>query len=462
MILHYNSQCTEQQRQRGSRKLFMLALMLVFGLTASITAQDAPLTPVDKTYPIDLYTTLRLAGQQNLRVAEAEARVREASGDLLSSYERFLPTLSADIVFLKHTGLTQGTEGEFVDVTKQSSRFGGALTASWNLNDALFAALSSRQKKRASEDRLLAIRERSMQEAAFAYFDLVETSRLKRVAENSIEISSALVIQADSAVNTGVASGLDLLRARGLLNRDSLLWLRSDEDANAASARLAQILNLDQSMNLVPLDTSVGVLSLVDTAADLETWLVEASDGNPRIVEQRNQVRSFQWEKRQATWGGLLPEISAGINRTGFGQTFSDLRDSKDYQISARWILGTGGLFDLGHIRTRAARLDAAEIHLEIVQDSVRERVISFYESLKNRGRMLEIAQRALNDAERLLQLLRERQTVGVSRSLEVVLAAEEYEGARIEYLQKLIDYNKAQVLALHAIGKLSKNGVND
>lgn len=451
-------QTTEQQSQKSSPNLRLLVILLILGLAGSVVGQGVPnAATTNKVYPIDLYTTLRLAGQQSLKIAEAEARAREATGDQLSAFERFLPTLSADVVVLKHTGLTQGTEGEFVDVAKQSSRFGGSVTATWDLNEALFAVLSSRQQKRAFEEHVTVSRERSMQEAAFAYFDLVQASHLKHIAENSIRVSNSLVIQANSALITGVASGLDLLRAQGLLSRDSLLWYRADEEERAASAHLARVLNFEQTMQLTPLDTAITTFTLVDTGVSLNSWLIEAADGNPNISEQRIQVLSFRWQKRQATWGTLLPELSSRFSSTGFGRTFSDLHDSKDYTISARWILGPGGLFDVGRIRSHSARLDRARIQLEMVQDSVREMVVTSYESVKSRERMLEIARRALDEAKLLLQLLTDRRTMGVSRSLEVVLAAEEYESARIEHLRRVIDYNKAQITAMHAIGKLGR-----
>jgi hypothetical protein len=73
-------------------KAMLASLMLAVSIAGHAIAQDAS-PPVDapSTYLIDLATTLRLAGAQNLDVQLARGAVDEAQANYTSAVERFPP-----------------------------------------------------------------------------------------------------------------------------------------------------------------------------------------------------------------------------------------------------------------------------------------------------------------------------------------------------------------------------------
>lgn len=428
-----------------------MLLVVVVGIR-SIWAQSSSTAP-GTVYPIDLSTALQLAGAQNLKIAAAKEQITESSAHVLSAYERFLPTLSADWRFVKHVGLTQGTEGEFVDVTKQFHQAGGGLSLTLDLSEALFEVLSARQRRHAAQSRSTTVNDSVFLDVGQGYFDLELASALVRVAQHAVAISADLVSQTAGRIEQGIGYKVDLLRARAQLAHDSLLLRKAEEKQITTSAQLAALLNLDEPIQLVPLDTTLLPIAFVDTSGKVGKWLTQASRSRPELRQQRALLSALKWEKTAAIWGPLLPEIVGNGHISGFGPSLSTLHNSEDYSVGVRWTVGPGGLLDFGRVRARSARVRMAKIESESVANDIAEAVKRAYGRVLSRGRMLSITRQGLDDARLVLHLSKERKELGVGLALEVIDAAETLSRAEHEYAETVIEYNKAQLEALSAIG---------
>ena len=91
------------------------ALSLGLEMALAQEATRPPATPVpdvqqtapganQSTYPIDLPTTLRLAGAKNLDVQLARTVVDEAHANYASAVEKFIPALIPTASYLHHSG----------------------------------------------------------------------------------------------------------------------------------------------------------------------------------------------------------------------------------------------------------------------------------------------------------------------------------------------------------------------
>jgi len=112
-------------------------------LACAASAQESPNPTAGSPYPIDLATTLRLAGVQNLDVQLARNAVDEAHANYASALERFLPSLVPSASYLRHTGRDQRVEGPLLDVSKHSESAGTYLIAQIPVGDAIFTSLQT-------------------------------------------------------------------------------------------------------------------------------------------------------------------------------------------------------------------------------------------------------------------------------------------------------------------------------
>ena len=85
-------------RNEGIARIALRAFGFVsLVLTSAVACAQAVDPPSSSSFPIDLATTLRLAGAQNLDVQLARTAVDEARANYASAIERFLPTLAAGV-----------------------------------------------------------------------------------------------------------------------------------------------------------------------------------------------------------------------------------------------------------------------------------------------------------------------------------------------------------------------------
>lgn len=117
-------------KRTGAAPSILGSLLLYVFWTGAAAGQEPPQGgAASSTYPIDLPTTLRLAGAQNLDVQLAHNAVVEAHANYVSALERFLPTLAPSASYLHHSGFDQDVNGRMVDVTKHNDTTGAYLTA---------------------------------------------------------------------------------------------------------------------------------------------------------------------------------------------------------------------------------------------------------------------------------------------------------------------------------------------
>src|SRR4051794_22506472 len=102
------------------KNLYLLTALLA-ALTTGSNIRAADLTPAtNQIYPIDLATTMKLAGARNLDVKIARERLAEARATREAATWAFLPTLSPGVSYRRHDGLIQTVEGRMIETEKDS------------------------------------------------------------------------------------------------------------------------------------------------------------------------------------------------------------------------------------------------------------------------------------------------------------------------------------------------------
>ena len=188
------------RRTGAGRSSPSLLLACWIGMAA---AQEPPRAPAAApTYPIDLPTTLRLAGAQNLDVQLAHNAVDDAHANYVSALERFLPTLAPSASYLHHSGFDQNVNGTMIDVTRHADKNGAYLTAQIPVGDAIFTSLQTHQLVAAADAGAKVQDQDSSLLAAQQYFALVSAGALVEVVTDSLRISSS-----GEALRSASASG---------------------------------------------------------------------------------------------------------------------------------------------------------------------------------------------------------------------------------------------------------------
>jgi len=126
---------------------------------------------------------------------------------------------------------------------------------------------------------------------------------------------------------------------------------QATEQQRIAAARLAQVLHLDPSIELVALDADLAPLALIETNAALDSFVQRSLTQRPELNKNQALLRASREANNGAVYGPFIPTVGAqgffgglGGGRSGVGDTFGA---QEDYAIGVSWRIGPGGLFDL-------------------------------------------------------------------------------------------------------------------
>jgi len=305
-------------------------------------ALQQPLTESrTERYPIDLPTSLRLAGADNWNIQLAEERVQEALARYLAVKVLWLPSLNAGIGYNKHDGQIQSTLGPVVDVSRNSLFVGGGAVVSGapitgasggparffvdlSLADAIFAPLAALQMVRATEARESATFNDTLLVAALAYFDLVESQGLLGVAKQNLKDAEQLQRLTQAFVSAGKGSQADIARARVETSNRQQDVIQMQMAVQIAAAELVRVLQLDAdkldpNTALVARESQPVPLELVPNSAMLSALIYQAQKTRPELDEHLARIASARQQLRTERYRPYIPNLHVGASAGGFG-----------------------------------------------------------------------------------------------------------------------------------------------
>lgn len=438
-------------KSKKPRPVLIVILLLIFISPASAETNAA--------HNIDLPTVLRLAGAQNLDVKIAQAKLAEAKANHQSALAQFFPWISPGITYRQHDGKLQETSGNILDVHKNSYAPGATVGVQLDLGDAIYKTLAAKQLAQAAVHAVEAQRQETVLAAAQGYFELALGQGTVGVAQESVRIAGDYERQLSQAVEAGLAFKGDLLRARVQAERNRLTLRQAQEQQRIGAARLAQVLRLDPTAELMAQDSDLVTLRLIETNAALDTLVQQALALRPELRQRQSMTAAAREAKNGATYGPLIPSLGAqgfwgglGGGRAGGPDTFGG---QQDYLVGASWRIGPGGLFDFGRVRSAESRLKVAELNSEKQRDEATRQVVEAFTRWQSLADQLVAAQRALTAAEEGLRLAQQRKEFAVGVVLETLQAEQDLTRARLEYLKTMANFNAAQYTLSKSIGGL-------
>lgn len=445
---------------RTRRACLLATVIFSASPVGAVRAQGVqPAADAAAAYPIDLPTALRLARAENLDVQIAQKRLDEAHANRDSALLQFFPWISPGVTARRHEGRTQAVDGTLLDADKQSIAPGATLTAQLDLGDGIFKNLVAKQLVNAASLGLDAQRQDTTLSAAQGYFELAKTKAVVEVVREALRTSEGYGAQLHAAVAAGVVFKGDELRVQTQSERYRVALSQAQEQQRIASARLAQILHLDPTIELAPTDSELVPITLVETTGDLQALVRQALEARPELKQNQALIAAAREAKRGAVYGPLIPSlgVQAFLGEFGGGQgdATGNYGASRDYYVGLSWRIGPGGLFDFSRINVSQARLETAELTALKTSDDVARQVVEGYTRVRSLSDQILASRQSLSSATETLRLTRERKQLGVGIVLEDIQAQQELVRARADYLSVIAEFNKAQYLLSKVLGNL-------
>ncbi|HEV3202881.1 MAG TPA: TolC family protein [Gemmataceae bacterium] len=400
----------------------------------------------------------------NPTVALARERVQEALALQREAEVLWLPNLQAGPAYLRHDGQIQNSRGDVFGVSKSNFFIGGGTYLRWDTS-TLFAPLIARRVTQAASAQAQAVSDNVQLDVALTYLDLLQAHAQLAVNAETIRNAKILLDFADAAREAGKSKGpADLPRAQAEYEGRRAERLDLEVRAAAVSARLAQLLLLQPTVDLYPADPAVVPIVLVSSITPPDSLVDIALVNRPELARERALVTAAQARLRQARISPFLPRLElsyfAGDFGGGINENLSQFSGRGDGMAQAIWELHNLGAGDMARVRTQRTLVNQANLHVLEVQAQVAAEVTEAAKATRFRSQALANLQEAVRQAQESWRRLYEatRGTIGVRGGtydpIEALIAEQTLAQVRSQYLTQLIEYNKAQFRLYTALGQ--------
>lgn len=486
-----------------SRPTSLLTLLLLLAWLPSARAeadQDRPERPAPApppvladiayqgpVYPIDLATALRLAGVQNPEIQIAQERVVEAIALRQLAAVQFLPNLNAGTNVNVHNGTLQRAAGEILKVNRGSLYLGagaGAVGAGTvaipgvslrgNLSEGIFNVLVQRQVVRQRQFASLAARNDVLLRVATAYLELLRAEGRRAVLAGIRTDAAEVARITANYARTGQGRQADADRAASEFGQRNIETLQAEADILVASARLAQLLDLDPAVRLQAAEPWVVPRPIVPEPIPLPQLIAVALVQRPELGERRAAIQAALLELHAARALPFSPNVILGYSAGAFGggsnlaaegivqpdgtvlrqPRFDRFGPREDFDAALFWTARNLGVGNVALVRLARSNVRTSQLRETEVLDRVRAEVATAYARTHARYAQIETAERATEASLRGYQqdLQRTRNLEGLP--IEVLDSLRLLARGRTAWLDAIIDYNRAHFDLYVALGQ--------
>jgi outer membrane protein TolC len=389
--------------------------------------------------------------------------------------------------FDNHTGPLQASSGTIVNVHRGALYLGlGAnavaagtvnipgLVLAGNISETIFGALVARQVVRQREFASLAVRNDVLLRVAEGYLELLRAEGRRAVAVQTRTEAREVARVTAAYAKVGQGRQADADRALTELEQRDTDVLQAESDMLTASARLAQLLNLDPSIRLHAIDGWVVPTPIVPDPIPLPELIAIAVRQRPELAERQATIQAAFLALKGAKLLPFSPDIILGYSAGTFGggsdlvaqglvqangavvqqNRFGNFGDRQDVDAVVYWSLRNLGVGNVALIRLARSRLRSEDLRRLEVLDRVRAEVAAAYARTHARFAQIATAERAVQSSTQAFKedLTRTRNREGLP--IEVLDSLRLLGRSRYAYLDAIVDYNRAQFALYVALGQ--------
>lgn len=445
------------------------------------------------TSPIDIDSALRLANAANPELLLARQRILEATAMRQLAVAQLLPNLNVGTNYDKHEGVLQQATGNILKVNRDALYVGlganavGAGTVNvpglnYNLNvgEAWYGYLANRQRVVSSRAIADTVRNDVLLRVYLAYLDLLRSEGRQSIArKNRVEAAEVARLTAEFA-EAGQGRKADADRAAVELKRRDAETLQAEGETIASSARLCQLLNLDPTVRLKPIDGWVVPAPLVPDPIPLLELLAIALMQRPELAARQSDVRTALYELSLAKALPFSPNVILGFSTGGFGggsnlvaspegfvtgdgtrvtaPRFSNLEKRNDFDAVIFWTFRNLGVGNLAMIRGADSRSRQSQLREIETLNLVRAQVAESHGWVSARYLQIDAGEKAVKSSQEAYTRDLSRIRGGQGLPLELVDSLRLLGRSRYDYLDSIIDYNRAQIQLWVSLGRPPAN----
>jgi len=432
----------------------------------------------EDTQSIDLTTALMLTTGRNPQIAFARARIEESLAQIDRANALKLPSIRAGMNYNKHEGRIQDVAGTVIETSRGSYYSGlganavGAgspavpgLVSQFHFADAIFQPRIAQRTACARQAGAQSTTNDLLLATAIAYTELLRSEQDLAIAKEIVERSEKLAATTEKFAKAGQGLESDHDRARTEVSLRQIDLARAEELAAVASSRLAELIRWDAGQKLVPSETQLTPIQLLDREQSPRELIALALTKRPELAESRHLVGEAVERLNRERNAPLIPSVllaaSYGGLGGGLGSSLSNYGDRLDADAVAFWEVRQLGVGENAIRREAKSRITQARMREMSQMDRIAREVTEAHAQVTSRTRQIQIIEEAIVTAEESFKKNWDRIQNGQGLPIEVLQSIQALATAQREYVRVVADYNMAQFTLQRALG-WPINGMED
>jgi outer membrane protein TolC len=445
---------------------------------------DTALIPGRLVEPIDLANALRLAGARALDIAVARQQIFAATADLTAARALWLPSLFYGPSWYRSDGQIQTVTGQVQTINRSALFLGGTaalantiqgpppgtgipsvngMTATVRISDAVFIPMAARRDLTANQAGLRTATNDALLQIALAYFDLQGATGRLAIAREASANAEELSAITNSYAKLGLGLEADHRRALTEVKRRRRDAQLAGGQLLVASANLIRLLVLDPKIVMAPVEPPECIIHLIPDDIPLDDLVVQGLQNRPELAGAEALVQAAVVRRKQARLRPFTPSVFMTYAGGGLGgganAFFGNFGPRGDAEVGLYWELQNLGFTDVAIMRRRAAELEISNLEKTRAQTQVGADIVAAFETRLAAARQIEDARETLVDAIESLRLnfvnIRQgAQLPRATRPIEVLQPIQALAQGRLDYLDSVLNYNRAQFQLKRAIGQ--------
>jgi len=408
------------------KRLFPRGAVIVLLMAAVM-----PVFAADGIKPLSLDESIDLALKQSVLIHAAKEGVRGAEAQKREAFTGFLPKFSTSYSYTRYnrdpylnfpgipplippTSLTIGTKDNYnwILEARQPLFAGGSILASYEAS-RIGADIARLDESAMVQDLVL--------EVEVAYFNILRAERILDVAKQSLEQLRAHRETARNFYDQGLIPRNDLLQAEVELANEQQFLLRAENGLELARSKFNTLLRRE-------INTPVAIEDTLNESSYKKT-LAACLDA---ALDNRPEIRAFALRLEQAksqvkvSQGEYYPNVSLVGNYGRFGDTpgvaGSTYKDQESWYVMA---VANWNFWEWGKTKNRVeagqSRENQAADFLANIRDQITLEVKNAFLLLHEAEKQVQVATKAIEQAEENFRINTERYREQVGTSTEVI-----------------------------------------
>ena len=421
-------------------------------LALAVMAAEAPApATAAATAPLALTQALDLA-RQNPQLAQAQASVMQAQGQLGIARSGFLPAGSA--------GAKAGWTASNLGASPSSllyETYGASITLNqtlWDFGRTLGAYLAARDQERAARAGVDAAWNAVELNVRTAYYTVLATEALVAVADQTVASNQRQLDLARGQFDVGQRPRFDVTTADVNLQQSIISQITAHDGVLLTRIALSQAVGQDVTkrtlmMPAVPEDIDLDVPRLMAEALsarpDLRAAEFQISSADQNLSAAKSAWYPILGVSASYLWNNSRYPVAGGLPAP----------DSNSWNIlgTITWPFLNGGA-DMGRVDVQSGSLASAKASRDLLLLQVRTAVEQAVATVNEASARRVVAGKLVGQAKENLELAEGRYQAGIGTIIDVTISQTSYTSAQAQEVKAAFDLSSAWAQLQYAIGR--------